>query len=268
MTFTQKFTLFLAAAALFPLSPLWAHRMWILPSSTVLSGSEAWITVDAAVSNTLFVFEHRPLRLEGLSILGPGGSRPAPQNLHTGQFRSSFDLKLNTPGTYRISLADSSVMASWKENGEVKRWRGSPDQMAAHVPAGAPELQITRMSSRVETYVTLGKPSREALAPAGAGLEIIPVTHPTDLAAGEEAVFALLMEGKPAAGIELTAVQGAGRHVDKPFEQKFSSGPDGRVRLSFPAPGYYWLQAAAGDAAPGRGGSRATCVLVLEVLPQ
>jgi hypothetical protein len=43
-----------------------AHRLWLLPSSTVLSGDEGWVTVDAAVSNTLFVFEHRPLRLDGL----------------------------------------------------------------------------------------------------------------------------------------------------------------------------------------------------------
>ena len=120
------------AAVLLAAMPAQAHRMWMLPSTTVLSGTEAWITVDAAVSNTLFVFEHRPLRLDGLAITGPGGRTLAPQNLHTGQFRSSFDLKLDAPGTYRLSLASQSVMASWKENGEVKRWRGAAAAMAAN----------------------------------------------------------------------------------------------------------------------------------------
>lgn len=34
-----------------------AHNVWLLPSTTVLSKSE-WITVDAAVSNDLFFFNH------------------------------------------------------------------------------------------------------------------------------------------------------------------------------------------------------------------
>jgi uncharacterized GH25 family protein len=28
---------------------LQAHRQWLLPSSTVLSNSDAWVTIDAAV---------------------------------------------------------------------------------------------------------------------------------------------------------------------------------------------------------------------------
>lgn len=268
MQMSRKLVLISGTAALFSLQPLLAHRMWILPSSTVLSGNEAWVTVDAAVSNTLFVFEHRPLHLDGLAVTGPGGRRLSPQNPHTGQFRSSFDLKLDVPGTYRISLANSSIMASWLENGEVKRWRGTPEQMASSVPPQAPGLQVSRLSSRVETYVTLGKPDREALRPVGTGLEILPETHPNDLAAGDEALFLLLLDGKPAAGIEMTVVQGGGRHVERTFDGKYRSDDRGRVRLTFPAPGFYWLQAASGDGGPGRGGSRAACVLVVEVLPQ
>ena len=46
-----------------------AHRQWLLPSATVLSGTDAWVTVDGAVSNDLFHFEHFPLQLDGLSVL-------------------------------------------------------------------------------------------------------------------------------------------------------------------------------------------------------
>src|SRR5690606_41558913 len=51
-----------------------AHRVWMLPSATVLSGNEAWVTVDGAVSTDLFYFEHVPLRLDGLAISAPDGS--------------------------------------------------------------------------------------------------------------------------------------------------------------------------------------------------
>ena len=43
-----------------------AHRVWMLPSATVLSGDDVWVTVDAAVSNDLFYFEHFPLQIANL----------------------------------------------------------------------------------------------------------------------------------------------------------------------------------------------------------
>ena len=53
-----------------------AHRAWMLPSATVLSGDEVWVTVDAAVSNDLFYFEHFPLRIANLgAAAGTAGAR-------------------------------------------------------------------------------------------------------------------------------------------------------------------------------------------------
>ena len=47
----------LAAAAVTMLSAsAQAHRTWLLPSATVLSGKAPWVTVDAAVSKDLFYF--------------------------------------------------------------------------------------------------------------------------------------------------------------------------------------------------------------------
>jgi type IV secretory pathway VirJ component len=44
-----------------------AHRGWIVPSATVLSGDGAWVTLDAAVSNELFYADHNPMRLDAWS---------------------------------------------------------------------------------------------------------------------------------------------------------------------------------------------------------
>ena len=72
-------------------------------------------------------------------------------------------------------------MATYKDKaGQPKRWRGTPDKFAAEVPADAQDLKVTQSAGRVETYVTVGKPS--AVKASGKGLELVPVTHPNDLA--------------------------------------------------------------------------------------
>jgi len=70
-----------AAIAAVPLAAD-AHRAWLLPSATVLSGGDNWVTVDAAVSNDLFYFEHMPFRIQGFPQIqiarrgGPMGGGP------------------------------------------------------------------------------------------------------------------------------------------------------------------------------------------------
>src|SRR5690349_19997307 len=55
-----------------------AHSAFIVPSETVLS-APGWITVDAAISNDLFYFNHAPMRLENLKITGPDGAAVTPE---------------------------------------------------------------------------------------------------------------------------------------------------------------------------------------------
>src|SRR5687768_18335517 len=110
----------LMLAALVPLASH-AHKTWLLPSATV-STVDQWITVDAAVSNDLFYFNHVPLRLEALAITAPDGSKITPQNASTGKYRSVFDLHLAQNGTYRVGVLNQGLFASYEHNGQRKRW--------------------------------------------------------------------------------------------------------------------------------------------------
>ena len=65
----------LAAALILPVSAQ-AHKMWIVPSTTVVSSDDAWVTVDAAVSNDLYYPDHFPAQLDQLVI--SAGSSPTP----------------------------------------------------------------------------------------------------------------------------------------------------------------------------------------------
>lgn len=174
--------------------------------------------MDAAVSNDLFFFNHVPLGLDNLVVSAPDGSAVAPQNAHRGKLRSVFDLDLQQSGTYRLAIVNDGLFASWKDKatGQNRRWRGSPEKFAADVPADAQDLKVTQSVGRIETFVTVGKPS--AVKPSGKGLELVPVTHPNDLVKGEKATFAFHVDGKPAANLEVVLVPGATRYRDNKGE--------------------------------------------------
>lgn len=235
------------AAALALCLPLAAHAhdLWILPSSTVLSGETGWVTVDAAVGNDKFYFNHAPLRLDGLAITAPDGSAAEAENLNRGKLRSTFDLQLKHGGTYRIAIANEGVFARWKEDGKPKRYFGKPEGLDAAVPAQAQELEVTQSVGRVETFVTVGKPT--PVSPIGKGLELVPVTQANDLYAGESATFQMRVDGQPAANLDVTLVPGGSRYRDKVGEIKLTTSRDGNFQVKWPQPGFYWVEATLED---------------------
>lgn len=237
-----------------------AHRGWLLPSATVLSGNEPWVTVDAAISNDVFFFEHNAMRLDDLIVLAPDGSTVQAENRGQGRYRSTFDVKLTQKGTYKIAVVNNMMTASFKVGTETKRLRGTAESLAKDIPAGATELNVTQANSRTEIFVTSGKPSLQALAPTGVGLEMVPVTHPNDLIVGEPATLRFTLDGKPAAGLNVLVIPGGIRYRDKLGEMRLATDDKGEVRITWPMPGMYWLNASpareGGDGGgPGMGGA-------------
>lgn len=245
-----------------------AHNAWMMPSSTVMSKAQ-WITVDAAVSNDLFYFNHLPLQVQNLVITAPDGSEVKPENSHRGRLRAVFDVNLTQNGTYRIATVNKGVFASYKLGGERKRWRGTAEALEKEIPAGAEELVVTESAGRIETFVTVGKPTTYALA--GSGLELKPVTHPNDLFSGEEASFVLMLDGKPAPQVGVTVVRGDTRFRDKVGEVELKTGDDGKFSFKWPEPGRYWLEVSFEDDKPTvkqASKRRFSYVATFEVLPQ
>ncbi len=245
----------LALAAFLP-SVGHAHRAWLLPGSTVLSGAEPWVTVDAGVSTDPFVLDHNALKLDGLVITGPEGSAVKPENLAQGKLRNVFDLKLSQKGTYKIAVVTKGVNATYKQGGEVKRWRGTEETLAKEVPANAQDLVVTRSLSRVETFVTSGKPNDKALQPSGQGLELVPITHPNDLFVGDEAKFRFLLDGQPATGLEVTLIPGGARYRSNPNEVRVTTDAQGQFSVKWPSAGMFYVTASVGGGRPeGMGGA-------------
>lgn len=272
-TFTKLGLLTLATCLSFSAH---AHRAWMLPSATVLSGDAPWVTVDAAVSNDIFYFEHFPLQIEGvgqpfvrpgaqppatangkpapqlmqrpranLQIQRPDGSLAQPQFGNTGRYRSTFDVELDQKGTWKLAIANQGLFASYEENGERKRWSGKLEDVKTAIPAEADKLQVTQSSSRMEVFVTSGAPTEQVLKPAGKGLELAPVTHPNDLVHGEAARFVFLLDGKPAANVKVTLIREGIRYRDTLDEIELTTNDQGELSVDWPQAGMYWMEAVS-----------------------
>lgn len=245
-------TIAAAALAASLASPALAHRQWLLPSQTTFSGQDNWVTVDAAVSNDLFYFEHQPGNISAVKATAPDGAGVPLENQGKGRYRSTFDVHLLQKGTYRIGSANVGVNGTYDLNGKTERLpRGTTrDSLAAAIPAGATNVRTTENSNRNEIYVTVGEPTTTVFKPSGQGIELVPVTHPNDLIAGEPATFQFLLDGKPASDLPVTVIPGGIRYRDQLNQVDLKTGADGKVTITWPTPGMYWLNVTAGG---GRG---------------
>ena len=265
---------FAALAALIAV-PANAHRQWMMPSSTVVSGDDVWVTVDAAVSNDLFYFEHQPMRLDAMKAWAPDGAEATIENKSTGRYRSTFDVHLTQKGTWRIASVADMLMGSYDLNGKTERLpRGTTAaNLAQRVPAGATNVKTAEANNRNEIFVTVGEPTTTLFKPVGKGIELAPVTHPNDLIAGEAATFQFLFDGKPTAGLPVTVIHGGIRYRDQLGQIDLKTDADGKVEVTWAEPGMYWLNVTTpqvdgeeGDGAPPPLARRASYVTTLEVL--
>ncbi len=264
-----------AAMAVVAAAPASAHRQWLLPSSTIVSGDDVWVTVDAAVSNDLFYFEHQPLRLNSVKAWAPDGTEAPIENAATGRYRSTFDVHLTQRGTWRIASVSDGLAGSYDLGGKTERLpRGTTrENLAERLPAGATNVKTVDVNSRNEIFVTVGEPTTDLFTPTGKGIELVPATHPNDLFEGETATFQFLLDGKPAPGLPVTVIPGGIRYRDQLGQIDLATDAEGKVEITWPHAGLYWLNVTTpragddeGDGAPAAPVRRASYVTTLEVM--
>jgi Nickel uptake substrate-specific transmembrane region. len=264
----------LLAALLIPAAH--AHRAWIVPAATVLSSEDPWVTFDAAVSNDIFHADHAPLRLDGVKALGPDGQEIPLQNTVVGKYRSVFDLNLKQKGTYKITSFSGGLRARWEtEEGERRGWpargtQATPESFAKEVPKKAKNLEVSYGSRRMETFVTAGSPDTKVFAPTNQGLELVPVTHPNDLFAGEKAEFKFLIDGKPAVGAKVEIIPGGMRYRNQQDSITTQSDKNGSIVVTWPKAGLYWMSVSYEDDKAQKPAKKrsASYVATFEVLPE
>lgn len=262
-----------ASAALLSLAaPALAHRPWLVPSTTIVSGSGDWVTFDAAISNDLFFADHNAMPLDMVKVVAPDGTAAAIQNAATLHDRSVFDVKLDKPGTWKIGTVQTMIMGSFKI-GDVE-WRvggrrgpgaapGAPAgggdgppggfkprpsvASVAQIPTDATDVKLTEVVGQNNVFVTAGAPTTTVFQPLGKGLEMVPVTHPDELVSNEPAKFRFLVDGKPATALKVTLVPGGKRYRDGEGAFDVTTGSDGVAAVKWPMAGLFWMNATATD---------------------
>jgi len=244
-----------------------AHHPWIMPTSTFIEAKEVQVTIDGAISDQLFEFDTNALKFEAAMVTDPDGASAAIPAPTVAKFRSSVDLKLPKEGTYKISLVQVNSMGSYKLNGEMKRFRGTDEP-----PAGATDISRSTNASRLETFVTANKPSMGAFKPTGQGLEMIPLTNPTELRAGETARMRFTLDGKPLANHPFSLTPGGVRYRGVLGELRLVTDAKGEAAIKLPGANQYLLgiayPAEQRKGPPENGAKRYSYSATLAVLPE
>lgn len=228
-----------------------AHSPYLRPNVFDATGRDH-VTVEASFTEEVFAAEV-VMRSDFFHIVGPNGDTPIGAVTYLRDL-AVFEAATPVDGTYRLSSGPRQGRTAQMYRAADGSWKmvGEEDGPA---PAGAALVDVQSLTV-ADVYVTRGAPSAEALRPSGQGLELIPVTHPSDIVAGEDAVFQLLLNGQPLAGAPVTVFREAGRWDGRKVEADRVTGADGRFTLKVSDPGAYMtlirhrMTAPAGSPTP------------------
>ena len=280
-----------ACAAIALAAPAYAHDQWLKPSVTVLSDTSQSVTVDAGSSTIPFQANHAPMGVDNMQVVRPDGTAGAIENTARGRYRTTFDVKIDMPGTWRIGTASSNIGGSFKVDGadwRIGRRRGPPPGAAGaaagatpppaptnmvatadEIPAGATDIALTESHSRNEFFVTAGNPTEQVYTPTGTGLEFVPQGSPTDLVMGDPAQFQFLVDGQPAANVAVKLIADNVRYHSETHNMDLTTDAGGMITVDWPVAGFYWLSAEVEDENPSDARAtkrRMTYIATLEVV--
>jgi uncharacterized GH25 family protein len=225
-------------------SAVFAHTMTVVPSHFVQSKTGGFITVDLSATNMTFQAD-KGIGVEGFQIHLPDGSVTKPAAVFQGKRKSLADVALTTDGTYRLENGGSArFFTSYELNGERKRLMGDKQKAAKELPNAAEKVMTTQGRNRAFAFVTVNKPTDNVVTPTGQGLEFKMDRHPADIVAGEVVTMTLLVDGKPAAAVELDLSRDGELYRNEPGRVHHTTDKTGSFSFTAPEAGRYLLEAS------------------------
>lgn len=221
-----------------------AHMPYLLPNMFD-AGDRDHVTVQGGFAEDAFVPEV-VMKSDAFHIRGPAGVTPVAAPTYLRDL-TVFEAALPAKGTYRISSGErfgrkgkmyKAADGQWTMGGEG----GKP-------PSGVTLVDVQSMTL-AEVYVTRGAPSPEALGAVGKGLELRPLTHPSEIYAKAPASFELLFEGKPVSGATVEVFRAAGLYDGRKLAVQARTDAAGQVSVTPPDAGTYLALIRHRTAAP------------------
>lgn len=181
-----------------------AHPRWVLPSHfTVSKEGGDWLTFDVTASHGTFVFD-KPAGSETAQVVMPDGRKERPNFVIRGKRRSMFDFYFEEEGTHKVAINGTPSYYTQYKAGRrdtVKWMKATKAERDELLPVKSRDVVTQLGFTRAESYVTVGKPTEKAFELEGKYLEMLPLTHPSDIIEGEEVKFQFFYNGQPQQGV-------------------------------------------------------------------
>jgi len=228
-----------------------AHTRWILPSHFTISkeGGE-WLTFDVTAANSTFVFD-KPANAVGAYVIMPDGRKERPNFTLTGKRRSVFDFEFVEEGTHKAIIENPLSYSTFFKAGKRdtrKRMRVNKIERESMLPKGARDATTYASFNRVESYITVGKPSTEVFELENKHLELKPITHPADIVAQEPVTMQFFFNGKVQADVKVLVEREGAIYRNEKQELQLKTDEKGFVTFTPEQAGRYLLVATHEEA--------------------
>ncbi|MGN6355965.1 MAG: DUF4198 domain-containing protein [Novosphingobium sp.] len=225
-------------------APALAHTAYLLPN-LFSANQENAVTVESSFAEHFFKPEIA-VDSDDWRVILPDGTGAAPANVAKLKQLVVLEADIKQEGTYRFTTG-----VRRGRTGKLAWLGGRWEPVRGEAPAGA-QIRTTQTETVSDVYVTKKGPTRAAVDARIGRLAIHPITHPADVALDTKFDVEILFDGKPLAGTKLELDRGGQDYDAVSSHREVTTGPDGRVSLSFDKAGAYVLMARHRADAPAR----------------
>lgn len=225
-------------------SPAAAHDYWLVPET--FAPKE-----NADVPTRMFVGEalkpeqevaYATKKTAALQLIASKGAKQVAEQKDGA--KPAFAFKMEAPGTavLRVDRDWSSVTLKADKFTAYLKEEGLDEIVKARAAAGEADADGKERYSRcLKTIVHTGeKPDSTPTEPVGQVFELVPAKNPYALKAGNEFPFTVLFDGKPLAGVKITAHHRDGETLTTVTA---TADKDGKVSLKLTKKGMWVVRA-------------------------
>lgn len=236
-------------------------------------GHDSWLVVDAGparpgdqvrmafVTAEVFPVPDRPTdpaRVARWEVMGPVEQRTAVTAPRIDGAELVGRIALTEPGMYAAALAlrPSFIELAADEFDAYLREEHASAALQARAALAAPASGREWYTKFAKTFVQVGEggPSDAYARPVGHTLEIVPASNPLDWRQGQSVQVQVLLEGKPVAGVRVSAGhEGLPEHT---YVASVVTDDTGKATIELTRPGLWFLRAHV--IRPYRAGDKAT----------